>query len=328
MNAGGTNGQLIWANLLHLGYNVYADWAAPDWAAKWEYVDYQPHLRVDQSLWDDVVAAMAASGFNMAVIELADGIRYESHPEIAVEGAWTVDQLRGELAKMRALGLEPIPKFNFSTAHDAWLGPYARLISTDTYYKVCADLIAEAMRIFDRPRLLHLGMDEENLECQEAYEHVVIRQHDLYWRDTYFFVEQVEKAGARAWVWSDYLWQHPEDYLKKMPTSVVQSNWYYEEEFDTNRIPVRAYLDLEAAGFDQIPASANWPDPINSGSTASSRNPRNTVEFCTERIAPQRLLGFMQTAWKPLLEAKRQFHMDAIGQVAQVAPGSRARSSA
>jgi hypothetical protein len=32
-------------------------------------------------------------------------------------------------------------------------------------------------------------MDEENLDVQKDYEHVVIRQHDLWWRDLYFLIE-------------------------------------------------------------------------------------------------------------------------------------------
>ena len=79
---------------------------------------------------------MARAGMNMLVIDLGDGIRYESHPEIAVQGAWPPARLREELARLRALGLEPIPKLNFSTAHDAWLHDYSRMVSTPAYYKV------------------------------------------------------------------------------------------------------------------------------------------------------------------------------------------------
>ena len=97
----------------------------------------------------------------MVVIDLGDGVRYESHPEIAVENASPVEQLREELARLRERGLEPIPKLNFSASHDIWLGPYSRQVSTEPYYAVCRDLIAEAIEIFDHPRLFHLGMDEE-----------------------------------------------------------------------------------------------------------------------------------------------------------------------
>ena len=65
--------------------------------------------------------------------------------------------LKEELKKLRDAGLEPIPKLNFSTAHDTWLGPYSRCVSTPTYYKACEDLIEEVVELFDKPRFFHLG---------------------------------------------------------------------------------------------------------------------------------------------------------------------------
>ena len=79
---------------------------------------------------------MTRAGLNMIVIDLGDGVRYQSHPEIAVKKAWSPARLRRELKKLRDAGLEPIPKLNFSTAHDAWLGPYAGIVSSKTYYQV------------------------------------------------------------------------------------------------------------------------------------------------------------------------------------------------
>lgn len=75
-------------------------------------------------LWNELQQKMLGVGVNMVVIDLGDGVKYESHPEIAVRGAWSVKQLRQELAKLRKMGIEPIPKLNFSATHDIWLGPY------------------------------------------------------------------------------------------------------------------------------------------------------------------------------------------------------------
>ena len=65
---------------------------------------------------------------------------------------------------LRALGIEPLPKLNFSTCHDAWLGPYSRMVSTPAYYDVCRDLIDEVAELFGGPRFFHLGMDEETAQ--------------------------------------------------------------------------------------------------------------------------------------------------------------------
>ena len=129
--------------LLHLSYNMWADRDAAEWNL--EHMAARPYLRFDTSLWEDILQEMVRQGLDTLVIDLGDAVRYKSHPEIAVQGAWTTDRLRDELAKVRQMGLVPIPKLNFSACHDAWLGPYARCLSTPTYYEVCGDLIDEVI---------------------------------------------------------------------------------------------------------------------------------------------------------------------------------------
>ena len=132
---------MIWANLLHLSYNMWCDWENPEKFSG--YNNFRPKLRFEDAFWDELLERNAAAGVNMIVLDLGDGVRYQSHPEIAVEGAWTPQQLRDEIKICRGMGLEVIPKLNFATTHDAWLGPYARMVSTPTYYSVCRDLINE-----------------------------------------------------------------------------------------------------------------------------------------------------------------------------------------
>jgi len=184
---------MIWGYLIHLGYNMWADRDVPE--LKNEYFGAKPYLRFDPGLWNDLLKKMANADINMLVIDLGEGVKYKSHPEIAVRDAWTVSHLRQELEKIREMGIEPIPKLNFSSCHDTWLGPYSRCVSTDTYYEVCRDLVAEVIDIFDKPRFFHLGMDEETADHQRYYDYVVIRQHDLWWHDFNFLVEEVEKLS-------------------------------------------------------------------------------------------------------------------------------------
>jgi len=292
---------MIWGLLLHLGYNMWADRAVPE--RDLQHLDARPYLRFDEPLWRDLLRAMADGGLNMVVLDLGEGVRYDSHPELAVSGSWTPAKLREELARARELGLEPIPKLNYSTCHDAWLGPYARMVSTDAYYAVCRDLIAEVIELFDRPRLFHLGMDEETAEHQRFYRYVVIRQFDLWWEDLSFYLREVEKGGARPWVWSDYVWHHPDWFYERMPRSVLQSNWYYGGEFGPDVARCNAYDGLEAHGHDQVPTGSTW---------TTADNFHKTVAYCREHIAPERLKGFLQTVWRPTLEEYRDRHLEAI----------------
>lgn len=292
----------IWACLLHLSFNFAAGIKA--------YGGIRKELELSEALWNDALKKMAASGMNMVLINVEDSVKWDSHPEIAVRNAWSVDRLRNELDKMRKMGLEPIPMLNFSSTHDAWLGNYSRMVSTESYYMVCRDLIAEVIDVFDKPRFFHLGMDEETAANQKRSDFVVVRQNNLWWADFYFLISEVEKGGTQPWIWSDYVWHHPEEFYRKMPKSVVQSNWYYGEDLTSARLSdavkntVNAYAALNLHGYDQIPTGGN-----------NLHNPKsigNTVKYCKEHIDDSRLLGFLQTFWKPTIETYRSLILDGI----------------
>ena len=312
---------MIHANLIHLSYNLWEDQTPADDndPALPERVHdraYHPALQFDEGLWRRLVARMAEAGMNRVVLDLGDGVAWQSRPEIAVEGAWPTEKLRGELTRCRDAGLEPIPKLNFSATHDVWLGEYARKVSTKEYYAVCRDLIAEAVELFDGPRLFHLGMDEETARHQRYHQYVVIRQGGLWWSDLNFLVEQVQRRGSTAWVWSDILWgMDAGDFERNMPKSVVQSNWYYGEDFDpqdaTQRRYVEAFVELDRMGYRQIPTGSNW---------SNEQNYPLLVDHCRRHVDASRVLGYLMTSWKPTLPSEEARHVRAI-EIAAAAHG-------
>ncbi|MDR1518198.1 MAG: Tat pathway signal protein [Dysgonamonadaceae bacterium] len=315
--------KMIWAYLIHLSYNMWEDntpeeFRDPDkkcddcpTARAWSH-KYQPNLTFDQPVWDTVISDMAAAGMNMLIIDLGDAVLYDSHPEIAVRNAWTPDKLRSELAKIRKLGIEPIPKLNFATTHDTWMGEYSKMVSSRKYYEVCSDLIREVSELFDRPRYFHLGMDEETAEHQERWDYVVIRKNNVWWGDLYFLISEVEKQGVRPWVWSDYAWKQPDIFFKKMPKSVMQSNWYYGGFSDAdlsdsvNRTYVQLYDKLEQYGYDQIPTGSNF---------SSDSNMKETFDYCNKIIDPSRLYGYMTAPWHPTMLQCQPRLREAVKQV-------------
>lgn len=303
---------MIWGNLLHLSYNMWPDRRPDSWGHytpdQLHYVEVSDTLRFDDSLWRDITDKMAKAGMNMVVLDVGDGIQFESHPEISVKKAWSRARLGDELARLRTLGLEPIPKLNFSTAHDQWLHDYSRMVSTPTYYKVCAELIAEVATLFGKPRFFHLGYDEETAAHQSKYAIAIVRQHELWWHDFNFFVKTVETQGCRPWIWADFAWNHPAEFYENMPRQVLQSNWYYGLDFDKADAPViKTFRELEKHGCDQIPTGSNWSTPENFG---------KLVEWCRKEIPAPRLKGFLQTPWKPTLEVFRDHHLQAVDNVA------------
>ncbi len=294
-------GPAIWSLLLHLGQNMWGD-------ASTAYTPPVDYMTWDYDFWKEVTETMAQSGLNMVVIDLGEAIKYESHPEIATKGAWSVEQLREDLARLRKLGLEPIPKLNFSACHDLWLGEYARMVSTKKYYEVCSDLIKEVTEIFDKPRFFHLGYDEETFGHQRTYDYIVIRQNELWKHDFLFFINECEKNQTRPWIWADYYWNH-KDFLNWAPKSIVMSNWYYSLNFDLNSEDkdnvnyVQTFLDLDKAGFDQIPTGSNWSNDENFGLL---------VKFCKENLSSERLLGYLQTNWHFEHENPKQHILNSI----------------
>ena len=98
----------------------------------------------------------------------------------------------------------------------------------------------------------------------------------------------------RPWVWADMCWHKKEEYLTRMPKSVLQSTWYYDR---VKRLPdgtykevgYQAYVWLEEHGFDQVPTSSTWTFWYNS---------LETMELSKEHIAPERLFGHMTAAWQ------------------------------
>ena len=303
--------ELLWGALLHMGTNMWSDVPVTSWGPfkgeQLKLVCQADQLRFDEAVWQTLTARMQAAGMNLVVIDLGEALQYQSHPELAVKGSWTVERFRKELARLRALGLEPIPKLNFSTAHDTWLKEYGRQVSTPRYYQVCGDLVREVCAIFDQPRFFHLGYDEETAGHQAKYSYAVVRQGELWWHDFLFFVKAVESQGVRPWIWSDYHWNHPEEFLNRMPKSVLQSNWYYGAAFEPEKVKhVKTYLDLDKAGFDQVPTGSNWSSDVNF---------KGTVDFCRANLAPDRLKGFLMAPWFFTLPEWQEKNLQALAQV-------------
>ncbi|NPV80039.1 MAG: hypothetical protein HPY52_07135 [Firmicutes bacterium] len=183
------------ALLGHIGYNFWCDKPRTD-----VHYGYSTRLRFDPEVYKRLVKRAARAGFNMIILDLGDGIEWESHPEITVENPLKRESLRELLKFARDNGVEPIPKLNFSTVHDIWLGQYERMIGTERYHQVCSELITEAFELFDRPRFFHIGMDEETLGHHTGLglEYVVLRLNNEWVRAVRRFNDDVRRLGAQA----------------------------------------------------------------------------------------------------------------------------------
>lgn len=301
--------KMIWAYLIHLGEAMWGDFEPGDGGA----CIFTDRSSFDMNVWLDVTADLERSkSCNMILIDVGDGVEYESHPEINRPGALTKKQLSDEIQRLRSLGFEVIPKLNFATSHDKWMGIYSRMVSTPQYYQFCTDVIDEMCELFGHPRFFHLGMDEECCVVQKKLPICIVRQHDLYWHDINFLIKAVEKNGARPWLWADYIWHTPEnekDFLENMSHDALLSNWYYGSWQGELFTEIRnAYAVLEAHGFDQVPTGSN----CDKSRDFTRDNMVLTVKHCLNIIAPERLKGFMMAPWEMTNENQRPRHKEAV----------------
>lgn len=283
---------LIFAYLIHLSAHMWWDESSP--AETWYSKPlWNENNNCDMSIWDGTVKYLGETKFNTLLIDVGDAIKYESHPEISAPDAWDKDFMKKKLGEIRALGINPVPKLNFSAGHDTWLKEYRRLIATPVYYKVCADLIREVCEVFDSPSLFHLGFDEESAQFQNYLEMAIVRNDELRWHDINYLAGECEKYGSRAWVWSDFVWENKESFFRNMSKDIVQSNFYYEHWTDYPNRPLfhnimDCYELLDKHGYDQIPTCStvyNWD------------NSADTFAHCRAKLSEEHLLGFMTAPW-------------------------------
>ena len=270
------------------------------------------HVRFDDAFWKDLSAKLKADGCNQIVIDVGEFMKYPSHPEIAVRGSRDPSSLAAEVERLRGMGFEVVPKLNFSTCHHAWIGRYARMVSTPKYYEVCADLIRDTMAVFRGAPYLHLGMDEETMpRCHHDTSMIVMRQGDLWWHDVLFLVKEVEKHGARAWMWHDYLRDKPlATFVRRMPKTVLQSPWNYAMKLsDKEPKYAKLYRDLVKNGYDILPAGSNCYGVPESFAAVH--------RWCSGNLDPAHYKGMQMAPWLGTFEPYRRLHFAASGLMAE-----------
>lgn len=300
----------MWCLLLHLSYNMWEDSPTRKAATNEKF---ELELEFDKSAWDEVTEMAVKEGCNSVLIDLGDGVKYKSHPEIAVEGAWEPEYLKAELKRLREMGLTPYPKLNFSAGHDAWLGVYSRMLSTPIYYEVVRDLIHEVIDIFDTPELFHLGLDEENGLNQSKLDFACVRQYDLIWHDLNFYFDCVREKGVRPWIWADYEWSYPEEFMANVPKDVLISPWYYNHLYSDKGAPFpmdawsvarrESFKKLSDEGYDVLPTGSNITNIYNLD---------HMVRYSAEQVAPEHNKGLVIAPWVSTIERCKYRIMDAI----------------
>lgn len=316
------NKDRMWALLVNLGA----------WEKGYEVLPF------DEELWDYIVEGSAEAGINTLVIDIGGAIDFASHPELTLKGAWTRKRLRQELKRCREKGITLIPKLNFATPHDIWLGEYHKMVSTTVYYKVCSDMIKEAYELFEHPQYIHLGMDEEDHKHVAHHELATYRQGELYWHDIRFLIDCVKDTGATPWMWSCPLFDHPEEYKKHIDADeVILSPWYYNAFRKEHWTPIDSrpsyrtyynegkYKEMNLTYVEEDPFLVNVRNvavpllkegykyiPCASVVNFCDYNTSDLVEYFKENTPEEQLPGFITAPWKPVLMKHKKHFEDSF----------------
>ena len=193
------------------------------------------------------------------------------------------------------MGITPIPKFNFSCGHNAWMGDYAFMVGTKAYYDFCKDIIEETIELFDTPEFFHLGLEEEDYKCQEKNYIAVVRTPYKKMEDALYLFDICRAKGVRPWIWADFnSYGGPEKFAEIVPKDVMISTWYYGVIRDGKRMEeypeeVRMMKTTVDLGYDLVPAvSSFWGWNLNA---------KDTMLFCKKNLPDEHLKGFMAASW-------------------------------
>lgn len=204
----------MWGLMVYLSHN--------------QWLPLEDNLNFEDDFWDYLLEKSVENGINAILLDVGDGVKYESHPEISMADAWSRERVKAEVEKCRKLGIALIPKVNFSTGHNFWMREYRRTISSKTYYEFCHDIINEIYEMFEKPEYIHIGMDEETVGHQSKSDYVVVRKGELLINDLKFLIDEVNKTGAMPMMWHDIFFDYSEEFAKKIkPEEVILMPWYY-----------------------------------------------------------------------------------------------------
>ncbi len=207
-----------------------------------------------------VVDALAAVGFNMLILGCSDGLVCESHPELARHYSIPKKEVIDFLEYARSRGLEVAPKQNFSQSahhrHNHWFRPHNELFDSEEYWKLGFEVIDELIEMF-RPRIFHVGMDEDHDRSYTQYAAAINTLHD-----------GLAKRGLRTMIWNDTAWHGPRAQIhrekslyaeSRIPKDIIQVYWDYWELHpeDLKRLVSQGFETWIAPGADPATA-ADW----------------------------------------------------------------------
>ncbi len=261
--------------ILYLGSNFWQKKGGEFPVDPEEFI-YREKMYFDKATWDKVVDSLPEYNIDTVVIALGEGVVYDSHPELAVEGSWSKETLKAELAKLKSMGIRAIPYENFAPNHNAWLKDYTYMVGTQKYMDICADIVKDVIDMFDTPDMFHLGFGTEgyNVKYFNTFRMpphpitIVCRPYILAQLANTLF-DICREKGVRPWMWADTrtveAFGGEESFCKFIPKDVLLSAQYYGNPISivlkdgkpfikSTNAEMEHFKKLSDLGYTQIPA--------------------------------------------------------------------------
>ncbi|OGS22267.1 MAG: hypothetical protein A2252_06815 [Elusimicrobia bacterium RIFOXYA2_FULL_39_19] len=228
-----------------------------------------------------VVDAMSKIGMNMLVIDIADGVRYKSHPELARKYSVPISNLKKLADYARSKNIEVIPKLNFSQSshsqHNHWFRPHHELFDNKEYWKLAFEVIDEIIKACGPVKYFHVGMDEDHSRAYSQYIDAIIQLRN-----------GLKKRGLQTIIWNDSAYWHLAKAViyaeksvaaeKKIPKDIIHILWDY------NRLQPGIIRRIVKQGF-QV-----WVAP--------GANPERILKW-KEILLHYKQKGMLMTIWIP-----------------------------
>ena len=284
---------MMWTFMIKLGSNMWQKKDSPrPYYTEPEFC-YHKEVLCDKEIWRKVTDFLPGCGINTVLIDVGEGVKLDSHPELANPGSWEKSEVAAELERLRGMGITPIPKLNFSCAHNAWLQDYCYMVGTETYNRVCREVLEEVMELFGYPEFFHLGLEEETYANQKYSVVATVRRPSKKIEDAQDLFQTCLKHGVRPWMWVDTDTIEglggEQAFRENIPRDVLISNWYYGQVYRSQMDEgVLLYNKLDEWGYEQIPTTSTWEYYLNA---------RQTMNYCRDTLNAERLRGYLMAPW-------------------------------
>lgn len=183
----------------------------------------------DAQLAMAVIDEMAVHAMNTLVVDVADAVRYESHPELARPYTVPMQQLRDLADAARQREMDVVPKLNFSQTHwhghNDWFRPHHHLFDNEEYWRRAFQIMHELIEATRPSRFFHIGMDEDHDRSYTQYVEAIKTLRD-----------GLAQRDLRAVMWNDSSCMAPQSHIhvekalfaeERIPKDVVQLVWDY-----------------------------------------------------------------------------------------------------